>query len=198
MKNPSIVLFGDSYTAGRLPGTNADGAFRAALEASGARVVADYALSGSTAVEWSMGLGGRLDAVCANQADVAVGTLLGNDALAAIADGQITAGEALPALASLALVLHRIATYSPVLLMLYPNPFQGKRPDVAEGVIRLNTAITTVAHAVNGMLPPGGPVMLLPLGPLLGAEHFDWIDIHPKASGYAAMAAAVLATIDRM
>ncbi len=195
MDNPTVVLFGDSYTAGRLPHTNTDGAFRAAL---GECAKYDYALSGSTTVEWSMNIEQRLTSVCCAKVGVAVGTLLGNDALAAIADGQVSAGEALPALAALALVLNRIALYKPVLLMLYPDPYQGKRKDVAEGIIRLNAAITTVTYAVNGMCASGGPVMLLPLGPLLKPEHFDGSDIHPNAAGYAAMAAAVQDTLARM
>ena len=195
MKDPIIVLFGDSYTAGRIPHTDRDGAFAAAL---GVCVRRDYALSGSTAVEWSMDIGGRLMDVCQADANVAVGSLLGNDAFAAIADGEVTAGEALPALTALALVLYRIAREMPVLLMLYPDPYQGARKDATEGVVRLNTAITTVVQAVNGMVASGGPVMLLPLGPLLKPEHFDGVDIHPNEAGYAVMAATVKATLARM
>jgi len=194
VKDPVIVLFGDSYTAGRIPHTDRDGAFAAAL---GVCVRRDYALSGSTAVEWSMDIGGRLRSVCDADANVAVGSLLGNDAMLAIADGDISAGEALPALASLALVLYRIAREMPVVLMLYPDPHRDQSTLTAVGVRRLNAAITTVTHAVNGICS-AGPVMLLDLGKVLKPEHFDGSDIHPSVEGYAAMAAAVRDLLARM
>lgn len=197
MREPIIVLFGDSYTAGRIPHTQTDGAFRKAL---GDCVRRDYALSGSTAVEWSMDIGGRLTSVCQSDANVAVGSLLGNDAFAAIADGQITAGEALSALSALTLTLYRIAREMPVVLMLYPNPFMGvfsTHPDSAVGVMRMNTAITTVAQSINGTTN-AGPILLIDLGTVLRQEHFDGIDIHPNEAGYAAMAQAVRDVLDRM
>lgn len=196
MKNAFIVLFGDSYTAGRIPHTQTDGAFAARLTGL-SRLV--YALSGSTAAQWAADLDGRLTSVCAEHADIAVGSLLGNDAFAAMADGAVTLDEVIPALASLGLVLSRIARTKPVLLMLYPDPFMGTpslHPESAEGVRRLNAAITSVAQVVNAVSP--NPVMLLDLGSVLRAEHFDGQDIHPNLDGYAAMAAAVLDVIDRM
>lgn len=196
MKNASIVLFGDSYTAGRIPHTQTDGAFVKALLG----VHRDYALSGSTAVQWAGDIDGRLSDVCDSPSDIAVGSLLGNDAFAALADGQITLDEALPALAALALVLSRIALHKPVLLMLYPNPFMGVpavHPESEQGVQRLNAAISAVAQVVNSA-SPCGPVMLLDLGTVLRTEHFDGLDIHPNEAGYQAMGAAVLDLIDRM
>jgi lysophospholipase L1-like esterase len=195
MQDPVIVLFGDSYTAGRVAGTNRDGAFAAAL---GVCVRRDYALSGSTAIDWSIDVGGRLTGVCQADASVAVGSLIGNDAIAAMADGQVTAGEALNALVALAMVLYRIAREMPVLLMLYPDPYQGANRQAAEGVRRMNAAVTTVVQAVNGMASSNGPVMALDLGRVLGPGHFDGADIHPNEAGYAAMAAAVKDTLARM
>lgn len=193
MKDANIVLFGDSYTAGRIPHSETDGALREAL---GGRVAEDHAKSGSTAIQWARDVDSRLRYVCASRADIAVGSLLGNDALAAMADGQITLDEALPALAALALVLSRIAATKPVLLMLYPNPFMGvpeTRPEAAHGVQRLNAAINAVTHVAA--LSARHPIITLDLGFVLRPEHFDGVDIHPNAAGYAAMAAAVL---DRM
>ena len=197
MKNASIVLFGDSYTAGRIPHTQTDGAFRAAL---GGIVISDYALSGSTAQQWAADHEERLTNVCESVANVAVGSLLGNDAFAAMADGKITLDEALPSLAALALVLSRISREMPVVLMLYPNPYMGvptANPEAAQGVRRLNAAIGAVAQVVNAATT-GCPVMLLDLGTVLSAEHFDGLDIHPNEAGYQAMGAAVMDIIDRM
>lgn len=192
MKNAVICLFGDSYTAGRLPHSTTDGAFREHLLG----VLADYSLSGSTADQWSKDIDGRLTSVRCSGANVAVGSLLGNDALAAIADGKIDAGEAIPALAALALVLFKISRWMPVLLMLYPNP-RPADPQSADGVARLNAAIGCVSDVVNATLC-GHPVMLLDLGGVLRPEHFDGIDIHPNLDGYKAMAAAVMDVIERM
>lgn len=196
MKNASIVLFGDSYTAGRIPHTQTDGGFVKALVG----VAADHARSGSTAVQWAGNIDGLLTAVCASSADIAVGSLLGNDAFAALADGKITIDEALPSLAALALVLSRISRTRRVLLMLYPNPYMGVpsiHPEAAEGVRLLNAAIDAVAKVVNSTTA-AYPIMLLDLGSVLRTEHFDGQDIHPNEAGYQAMGVAVLDLIDRM
>jgi len=195
MKNATIVLFGDSYTAGRLPHSQTDGAFEKHLQG----VRRDTAVSGSTAVQWSTDISKQIS-VCGAPADVAVGSLMGNDALAAMADGKITPREALPALAALALVLAQVATCKPVVLMLYPNPYMGVpdlHPEAERGVALLNAAIRTVADVVNG-IPYTNPVMPLDLGTVLRPEHFDGVDIHPNEAGYQAMAAAVMDVIGRM
>jgi len=196
MKNASIVLFGDSYTAGRIPHTQIDGAFRKALLG----VYRDYALSGSTAVQWAGDIDGRLSDVCESPADIAVGSLGGNDVFAALADGKVTLDETLRSMAALAIVLSRIAHTKPVLLMLYPNPYMGvpdKHPEAAEGVRRLNAAIGCVADVINASIG-NHPVMPLDLGTVLRPEHFDGVDIHPNEAGYQAMAAAVMDVIGRM
>jgi lysophospholipase L1-like esterase len=195
MKNASIVLFGDSYTAGRIPHTQIDGAFRKALPS----VYRDYALSGSTAVQWAGDIDGRLSDVCESPADIAVGSLGGNDAFAALADGIVTWGEKTSSMISLALVLSRIAAKKPVLLMLYPDPYMGvpdKLPDAADKVRGLNELISSIADVIN--LSGHNPVMLLNLGTVLRPEHFDGLDIHPNEAGYQAMAEAVMDIIARM
>jgi lysophospholipase L1-like esterase len=184
VKTHQIVLFGDSYAAGRIPHTQRDGAL---AEALGGLVAYDYAASGSTAAQWSADSGGRLTKVCGCDADVAAGSLGGNDAFAALADGTVTDGEKIVALASLFHVLMRLRRKR-VILMLYPDPFQGSRPDAAAGHRQLVEAIRAVASYANEI---NGNVVLLDLSEVLGPEHFDGEDIHPNEDGYAAMAAAV-------
>jgi len=177
-----------------LPHSQTDGAFAKHLQG----VRRDTAVSGSTAVQWSTDISKQIS-VCGAPADVAVGSLLGNDALAAMADGKITPREALPALAALALVLAQVATCKPVVLMLYPNPYMGvpdKLPDAADKVRGLNELISSIADVIN--LSGHNPVMLLDLGTVLRPEHFDGTDIHPNEAGYRAMAAAVMDVIARM
>ena len=194
MKDANIVLFGDSYTAGRLPGIQTDGALKKHLK----RVIEDYAKSGSTAAQWACDQP-RLKAVRASPAYIAVGSLGGNDAFAALSDGVVTWGEKTSSMISLALVLSRIAEKKPVLLMLYPNPYMGvpgKLPDASDKVRGLNELISSIADVIN--LSGHNPVMLLDLGTVLRPEHFDGIDIHPTEAGYRAMAAAVMDVIARM
>lgn len=191
MKNASIVLFGDSYAAGRLPHTQTDGAFRAAL---GLPLFADYARSGSTAQQWAANKDGWLSSLISSTADIAVGSLGGNDAFAALADGVVTDLEKVVALASIFHVLMRLRRRR-VILMLYPDPFQGARPDAAAGHRQLVEAISAVAGYANSI---NGNITLLDLSTVLGREHFDGLDIHPNEAGYQAMGAAVMDLIDRM
>ena len=191
MKNASIVLFGDSYTAGRLPHTQTDGAFREAL---GLPLFADYARSGSTAQQWAADKDDTLSALISSGADIVVGSIGGNDAFAAAADGVVTDLEKVVALASIFHVLMRLRRRR-VILMLYPDPFQGTRPDAAAGHRQLVDAISAVAEYANSI---NGNITLLDLSTVLGPEHFDGLDIHPNATGYAAMAAAVREVVERM
>lgn len=191
MINASIVLFGDSYPAGRIPHTQTDGAFASAL---GLPLFSDLAESGSTAQQWAADFGGRLSAVVSSSADVAVGSLGGNDAFAAIADGVITDLEKVVALASLFHVLMRLSSKR-VVLMLYPDPFQGARPDAAAGRRQLVEAIAAVAGYVNSI---NGNIVMLDLATVLGPQHFDGQDIHPNLAGYEAMADAVRRVIADM
>jgi lysophospholipase L1-like esterase len=184
MENCSIILFGDSYTAGRIPHTQADGAFREAL---GLPLYADLAKSGSTAQQWAADFEGRLSAVVSSCADIAVGSLGGNDAFAALADGKVTEEEQIAALASLFHVLMRLRRKR-VVLMLYPDPWQGVRPEAAAACACLANGITAVAALAN---KAHGNITLLDLSEVLGPKHFDGEDIHPDRDGYAAMAAAV-------
>lgn len=177
-----IVLFGDSYTAGRIPHTHEDGAFATAL---GVPPEYDHAVSGSTAQQWAADANGMLSAVVESDAEIAVGSLGGNDMFAALADGVATSDEIIEALAALFHVLMRLAGKARVIVMLYPDPFFGARADVAAGHQKLIAAIralTGLAHSITSN------IIVFDLSRVLRPEHFDGVDIHPSREGYQAMA----------
>ncbi len=192
MKDASIVLFGDSYTAGRLPHSQQDGAFREALAVP---LYADHSKSGSTAQQWAADFEDRLSAVISSCADVAVGSLGGNDVFAALADGIIQPAERITAAAALFHCLMRLRRKTRIILMLYPDPFAGRRLDATALHRDLVMSISSVAALANSIT---GNISLLDLSTVLRPEHFDGTDIHPNAAGYQAMAAAVTDLIDRL
>ena len=188
MKDATIVLFGDSYTAGRIPHTQTDGAFSKALYVP---TYCDFAKSGSTAQQWAADCNDWLSSVVSSSADIAVGSLGGNDAFAAMSDGIVTDAEKVAALSSLFHVLMRLRRKR-VILMLYPDPFCGARPDAAAGHRQLIAAIRAVADLANSI---NENITLLDLSDVLRPEHFDGVDIHPNEAGYQAMAEAVTGVI---
>lgn len=186
----NCVLFGDSYTAGRLPNTQTDGAFREAL---GVPLEDDFSVSGSTAQDWAFGqCGGRLHRVIVHQAEWAVGSLGGNDAFQAMADGVMTDAEAVGAMAALLFVLHRLRGKR-VLLMLYPDPYRGRNAQAAQGHKKLVQAIQEIARIARWI---GVNVETIDLEQFTEDRFFDGVDIHPNRDGYAAYAAAVRKRIE--
>jgi lysophospholipase L1-like esterase len=141
-----------------------------------------------------MDIDGRLSSVISSCADIAVGSLGGNDAFEAMADGIISDTEKIVALAALFHVLMRLAR-KPVIFMIYPDPFHGSRPDAAAGHRQLVDAIAAVAKFANSIT---GNITMLDLSTVLGPQHFDGADIHPNVTGYASMAKAVRRLIERL
>jgi lysophospholipase L1-like esterase len=181
-----IVLFGDSYTAGRVAGTSNDGALSEAL---GVPCDLSLAVSGSTAVEWVLDQA-RLDAVCNSTADVAVGSLGGNDLFKALQDGVVTFAEKVGIVLALLHVVNTIAKSIPhVVIMVYPDPFSGTRADAKE-------AQWQIANTFH-QLPFLNNVHLLFLSGFLSKDHFDGVDIHPTKEGYAVMASAITDIINK-
>jgi len=175
-----IVLFGDSYTAGRLPGTATDGALAEALCVPNELALA---VSGSTAIGWARDQE-RMQAVCNSKADIAVGSLGGNDLFAALQDGVVSFSEKIQIVVSLLNVVNTISQSIPrVVLMVYPDPFSGIRADAKEAQRQIEEAF----H----LLPFPNNVHLLFLSGFLTKDHFDGSDIHPTKEGYSVMANAV-------
>jgi lysophospholipase L1-like esterase len=183
--NEDIVLFGDSYTAGREAGTNRDGALRQSL---GVPLYNDLAVSGSTAQQWAADFNDRLSAVVSSSAAIAVGSIGGNDLFAAMSDGRITDGEKYAAAASLFYVLMRLRRKR-ILLMVYPDPFFGSRPDASAAAAGIAEAIKQIVSLARIC---GVEVSVIDLSPVLSPIHFDGTDIHPNAAGYAVMAEAII------
>ncbi len=188
-----IVLFGDSYTAGRLPHSQTDGALSDALN-----IESDYCLakSGSTAQEWAINKDELLHKVLKSDANIAVGSLGGNDLFVALSDGVVTFFERIAMMGSLYAVLKKISdSKDVVILMLYPDPFNGTKPEAIDARKQLTDALTLVVNAVN---IEKGNVQLLDLSLILNSDHFDNIDIHPNAEGYKVMAKAILDMVSKI
>jgi lysophospholipase L1-like esterase len=178
-----VVLFGDSYANGHAP----DGTTGHLADALGLPAYNRHAVSGSTAQQWARGDMGWLDAVVSSSAQTAVGALGGNDFFAAASDGYVTLEERVTAMAALFYCLMRLRRKD-VLLLLYPDPFFGGRPDVQRGHRELCVCIRAVARLAHA---DGAAVGILDLGNVLTTAHFDGRDIHPNADGYGVIAAAI-------
>ena len=191
MQNAIIGTFGDSYTHGYIKGVN--GHFENPLGVSTFR---RFARSGSTAQQWAENKDNLLADACSRSFDVMVGSLGGNDAFAAMADCVVTDTEKVVALASLYYVLRKLScAHHKIILLLYPDPFWGAKPEAAAGRNQLVEAIAAVARFANAQY---NNIIMLDLSTVLGPQHFDGVDIHPNEDGYKAMASAVTDLIDRM
>ena len=91
-------------------------------------------------------------------------------------------------LASLYYVLRMISKRRSTLLMLYPDPFWGSRPEAADGHRQLIAAIQLICAEVNRATDN---LVCLDLSTVLKPSHFDGSDIHPNVDGYRVMASAV-------
>lgn len=180
-----IVLFGDSYTHGRLPHSRIDGALPNELNVDSNYC---FARSGSTAQEWAIDKDGLLSKVISSDAEIAVGSLGGNDLFAALADGNVSFFERIAMMGALYAVLSKISENKKVVFMLYPDPFVGTRADAIEAQKQLTTALNLIVSAVN---KEKENVIVLDLSTVLNSSHFDCVDIHPNADGYKEMAKAI-------
>ena len=189
----NLVLFGDSYTAGRIPHTGDDGALRDAL---GIAAYMDFSKSGSTAQQWAGDLECRLSNVVCSSANIAVGSLGGNDLFGILADGNVNKLECIIASAALFYVLMRISDMKHIILMLYPDPYQGKRQEAAPILQEFNKNILEVITLVNQI--QGNKVHVLDLSNVLKNEHFDGVDIHPNLGGYMEMSKAIIKKVNEL
>lgn len=178
----TILVIGDSYSAAREGDTGRDLGWPDVL---GLPTTMRQALSGSTAAQWAADFEGRLTKARQTGSDLVVMSLLGNDAFAALADGQVTPTEVVAGLHNLRQVVTEVSMLSrPVVVLLYPDPFSGKNPQSATGVPMLNAAIRMAVCGIP-------TVSFLDLGTVLRPEHFNGTDIHPTRAGHEVIAAAI-------
>lgn len=187
-----IVLFGDSYTHGRLPHSQTDGALPNELGIESSYCIAK---SGTTAQEWAINKDGMLEAVINSDAEIAVGSLGGNDLFAALSDGTVTFLERIAMMGSLYAVLKRISESKKTILMLYPDPFSGTRADAVEAQKQLTIALNLIVSAVN---KENDNIITLDLSTVLNSSHFDNVDIHPNIEGYKVMAKAITEVVSKL
>ena len=179
-----IVLLGDSYANGHAP----DGTVGHLADALCLPEVNRLARSGSTAIEWASDKDGMLTRALYHPAPVVVMSLGGNDAFAALKDGVVTLSEIVLPLSSLYYVMRILGPRRRIIVMLYPDPYCGARPQSASYHRLLIGALRALVAAVPYAEP-------FAISPILGPQHFDGSDIHPLPSGYRAIASAMRKTL---
>ena len=138
------------------------------------------AVAGSTAFQWASDFEGRLTRAKDTQTDTVIISLLGNDTIQALADGVITPAEIYGGFSSFRKVIDTVSRKN-VIIILYSDPFLGKRSDVAMSVPILNNTIRSACF--------GSTIKLLDTSKfLVKEEHFNGSDIHPTRLAHAVIA----------
>ena len=174
----NILVVGDSYAAAREADTGKDEGWPKFL---GVPAELNLGVSGSTADEWARNKDGRLQHAASIKpgSGIVVISLLGNDALKAWEDKKVTANEVFMGLWGLRVVVSKLKQARTYVLM-YPDPYCGKRPEIAMAVPILNGAIRAACLGLD--------VEFVDLSMLLKPAHFDGKDIHPTRAGHAYLA----------
>lgn len=136
-------------------------------------------IAGSTAAQWASNVSGVLARAKATVADTVIVSLLGNDARAAVSDGQVTADEVAAGLRDMRAVVEAVQRPLTIVL-LYADPFCGAQEQARVAVPLLNGAIRWACNRL--------PVVFADTGLWLTREHFDGRDIHPTRAGHAVIA----------
>lgn len=177
MVNPEkILVVGDSWASAVVAGDPEHLGWPSLL---GIPPAMRQAVPGSTAAQWDADHKDMLSRAVRTPSDVVIVSLLGNDALQAIADGSVTPDEVSRGLAALFHVFLAFEDRDRVIAMLYADPFSGANATFAIMLPLLNAAI------VN-MLPAG--VETFDTRTVLLPTHFDGKDIHPNLAGHQAIA----------
>jgi len=185
-KTPELLILGDSHAACRLPHSPVD-AWTVA-ELLGVPASNRLAVSGSTARQWASDYQGRLSAAITNRAGIVWISIGGNDALAAAADGQVTAAEQLAVAADMLRFFAAAARGRALCVCtLYADPWQGARPDQAAGLDALDAGISNVCELACSSV--GTPVAFLDERTVLTPANYGGSgDLHPNAEGYTNIA----------
>ena len=181
-----VLIIGDSYASAYEGDTG--------IERGGWPVMMNipvshrHGISGSTADEWNSNVGGRLEAAKTTAANIVIISLMGNDARAAISDGQVTPDEISNALSDMRKVV-KVMLRPLTIVLLYPDPFSGKNLQSRVAVPLLNGAIKSACAEI--------PVVFADTGLWLKPEHFGGIDIHPNIAGHKVIAEEMLKIINK-
>ena len=175
---PDCLVIGDSWSSAVVAGEGDRAGWPLIL---GIPDDLRQAVSGSTAAQWAGDFEGRLTRASQTRADVAIISLLGNDAFAAVADGRVTSEEVDQGVAALRAVITS-AGKKRTIVLLYTDPSGGEDKRSAVVCSLLNAAI-------RGALPPRAEYF--DTQSVLRPEHFNWPDIHPNKEGHQAIAAGL-------
>ena len=142
------------------------------------------AVAGTTAYDWATDHNGMLSKARNTPADAIVISLMGNDALLAIADGNVDVSEIGRAATSMEDVLTFLRRPTTVVI-LYADPFLGSRQDATLGVQIINVSIrVSVKYSLRSI-----PVLFLDASQILtDPSHFNGTEIHPTRLGHQAIA----------
>lgn len=174
-----ILVIGDSYSSALEAGSRLDRGWPHFL---GIPPANRQAVAGSTAEQWANDHEQRLSFAMRTNADVVILSLLGNDAFAVMADNVLTA----PEISTSLLCLRRVVTALKnngsrrIVVLLYPDPFCGLRPEFEVAVPILNGAIRAACIGVG--------VQFFDLSLIMDAGDFDGRDIHPVQTGHEKIA----------
>lgn len=187
MSMDRVHSLGDSWTCIEAGGENAGWQVYAGLLPEHR-----HGIPGSTAAQWSADEGGILTAALAamRPGDVVVVSLVGNDIRHAAEDGHVSLGEIVSSTRALHTVIVKLldASVCPVLLV-YADPYFGRRPDASAGVMLMGTITRGVAAMHQVDLFDCQQILVKPV-------HFDGVDFHPSAEGHMAIANALLKLIE--
>jgi len=191
MNTSDILVVGDSYSAAREGDTGLDLGWPDVMGIDHAK---RQAVSGSTAAQWAADFGGRLTQALNTPSDVLILSLLGNDAFAALAAGfnLLTAEQVEKAYVSLHAVVAQLCEgRQRSIVLLYPDPFNGRNSQYDVGLPLLNGAIRSAcavqAHAIE----------FVDLGEWLTPGDFNGTDMHPTRAGHQIIAQNLTAYLSK-
>ena len=178
------LVIGDSYSSAIEADTGLD---RGWPEILGIDPDCRQAVAGTTAVQWARDNFGRLTRAIRTPADVVILSLLGNDALQNIVTRPVSIQEIWTALGAMRQVVNSIRVdRKRVIVLLYADPFRGKRPEFAMGLGLLNGSIKLSCPYKTEFFDASF---------VLGDEHFNGTDIHPTRAGHEVIATGMAAML---
>jgi len=177
----NILVIGDSWASAIESDIGVDGVGWPAI--MGIDPQYRLAVAGSTAVQWASDYSAWLTRAKACMTDTVVISLLGNDAIQALADGVLSGEEVADGLAAMHSVVQAIQRKRTI-VMLYADPFSGADARARIGVPMLNAAIQLVCSPLG--------VIFADTSKWLNSDHFLPPNIHPTRAGHEIIASHML------
>jgi len=169
-----ILTVGDSWASAIEADTRKDAGWPDIME-----VDFRQAIAGSTAEQWFGDKDGILTKAADTKADIAIVSLLGNDARKAMADGDVSLAELSNGILHLNYVVRKVRKDRTIVL-LYADPFCGASKQIKRQVMLLDHIIMVSCAGLG--------VEFFFCQRFLTADHFDGKDIHPNRAGHEVIA----------